>query len=341
MFSEIFSSGFYMLITILIFALAIDLVIAELPTAIHPVVFIGKFIDFFKNKLIKFDNKFSGVLLAFSVIILSSICVLIPLLISKYLIIYNDMLIYLFKLIAVVLLSSSFSVKLLLDSSKNIEKDLKDNNLKKARKAMSYLVSRNTDSLSKEHIISASIETLTENITDSYISTVFYYSIIGIIAVFMGFNDYLVIILAILAAFIHRTINTLDAMVGYKNNELKNIGWFSANLDDILNFIPARIAGIIVVIAAFVLRLNWRNSFFIMRRDAKVCDSPNSGFTMAAVAGALNIQLEKKDNYIIGDFMSKLNVDHITQAIDLSRFTIALATLFFVFLLLDFYILFL
>lgn len=329
-----------MLITILIFALAVDLVIAELPTAIHPVVVIGKFIDFFKNKLIKFDNKISGVLLAFFVIILTSIAVLIPLLISNYLINYNNILIYLFKLIAVILLSSSFSVKLLLDSSKNIEKDLKDNNLKKARKAMSYLVSRDTNYLNKEHIISASIETLSENITDSYISTVFYYSIVGIIAVLLGCNDYLVVILAILAAFVHRTINTLDAMVGYKNKELKNIGWFSANLDDLLNFVPARFAGIIVVIAAFILKLNWKNSFFIMQRDAKVCDSPNSGFTMAAVAGALNIQLEKQNHYIIGDFMSKLTVDHIKQAVDLSRFTIALTTLFFIFVLLDFYLLF-
>ena len=335
MITELYSNSIYMLLTILLFALAIDLLIGEFPVKIHPVVWIGNIINFFKKYFINIENKLSGLLISICVIVISSFIVLIPLLLIKHFLYLNDGMIYLFKLVAVLLLSSTFSVKLLLDSARDVEKDLKNNNLKKAREAVSYLVSRKTDELNKEHVISAVIETLTENIPDSYVSTIFYYSIVGIIAFLLGFNDFDVVIIAVLAALIHRVVDTMDSMLGYKTDELYNIGYVPAHLDDILNYVPSRISGILIVISSALLGLNWKGANYIMRRDARNCDSPNSGYTMATVAGALNIQLEKEGVYTLGDNLHPLKVECIDKAIDIARFTIFLITIFFFFVFMD------
>lgn len=335
MITEIYSNSIYMLLTVLLFALAFDLLIGEFPAKIHPVVWIGKTISFFRKHLINYKNRMSGLIAAICVIAVSSLIVLVPMLIIKHFLYINDGMIYLFKLAAVLLLTSTFSVKLLLDSARDVENDLMNNNLNKARQGVSYLVSRKTDELNKEHIISAVIETLTENIPDSYVSTVFYYSVIGIAFALLGFDDFDVVIIAVLAAFIHRVADTMDSMLGYKTEELYNIGFVPAHLDDILNYIPARISGMLIVIAAAIMGLNWKGANHIMKRDARNCDSPNSGYTMATVAGALNIQLEKEGTYTLGDDINPLKVECIEKAIDLTRFTIFLITIFFFVVFMD------
>ena len=226
------------------------------------------------------------------------------------------------------LLSSTFSIKILLSSANDISNDLKEG-IEKARKSVSYLVSRNTNVLSEKLIVSATIESLTENITDSYISPIFYFTIISAIALLFAnnINTFLLVFVILWIPFLFRISNTLDAMVGYENEKLKYIGYFPAKIDDILNYIPARIAGFLVVVSAFILKLNWKNSYRIMLRDARNCPSPNSGFTMASTAGALNIQLVKKDTYILGDNTVEIDVLHISKAIKLSKFTILLFTI--------------
>ena len=335
MITEIYSNSIYMLLTILLFALAFDLLIGEFPVKLHPVVWIGNIIGFFKNHLIKYDSKMAGLIISIAVILISSLIVLIPMLIAKHYLYLNDGMLYVFKILAVLLLSSTFSVKLLLDSARDVEKDLKNSNLKKAREAVSYLVSRKTDELNKEHVISAVIETLSENIPDSYVSTIFYYSIVGIAAFLLGFNDFDVVILALLAALIHRVVDTMDSMLGYKTDELYNIGFVPARLDDALNYIPARISGILIVISSAILGLNWKGANYIMKRDAGNCDSPNSGYTMATVAGALNIQLEKEGVYTLGDNLHPIKVECIEKAIDIARFAIFLITIFFFVVFMD------
>ncbi len=331
---ELYANAIYMLLTIMIFSLAFDLLIGEFPARIHPVVLVGGIISFFKDRLIKYNSRTAGLFLTICVIAFGSLIILVPLLIFRMFII-NDMTEYVFKLVALLLLSSCFSVKLLLSSACEVEDDLKRGNLKVARERVSYLVSRKTSELSKEHVISATIETLTENIPDSYVSTMFYYVLFGVIAYFIGFNDFDAVIIAILAAFIHRIIDTLDSMVGYETDELINIGYVPAKLDDIVNYIPARFSGALIVVASLAMGLNWRNSYFIMRRDARAGPSPNSGYTMSAVAGALNIQLEKENVYTLGDPVHKIETECIEKAIDITRFTIFLATLFLVVILLD------
>ena len=223
-----------------------------------------------------------------------------------------------------VLLSSTFSVNMLLKTAMDVKADL-DESIEKARKSVSYLVSRDTGELTESFIVSAVIESLTENITDSFIAPIFYYTIFGIIIMVNPFDNQIFFLLAI--PMLYRMFNTLDAMVGYQSDELKDIGFVPAKSDDVLNYIPSRIAGIYVVISAYLLMLDGKNSFKIMMRDARECPSPNSGFTMATTAGALNIQLIKKDTYVLGDTNKKIDKDDITKAVNLSIMTIILFTL--------------
>lgn len=310
----------------LIFSLIVDTIIGELPSKIHPVVIMGSIITFFKKYLIKIKSKISGLLL-----ILTTTCIICFILYLFNLLYYFNGIIY--YIIFILLLSSTYSIKMLLETATNVEDDLNDG-IDKARKSVSYLVSRNTDELTESFIVSATIESLTENITDSFVAPVFYYFIVCLIT--LSFNTNFIYLLLI--PMLYRLYNTLDAMVGYETDELKNIGYFPAKLDDLLNYIPSRIAGIYVVLSAYLLKLDGKNAFKIMMRDARNCPSPNSGFTMASTAGALNIQLNKKDTYILGDSNKDIVSSDISKAVKLSKLSIILFTLTVILLIILFYV---
>jgi adenosylcobinamide-phosphate synthase len=287
------------ILIILVTAIIIDLLIGELPSKIHPVVLMGNLIAYLKKYLIKYNNKFTGVLI--TIIILLVFNILFAFIIKISTINY-----YLFIIISALLLSTTFAIKSLIYSVDQIGEDL-NISVNKARNSISYLVSRDTTNLTEHEIISAAVETLTENITDSITAPIIYTYIFGIFG-----------------AVTYRVVNTLDAMIGYKTPENINIGWFPARFDDLLNYIPARITGIIVVLAAFTLRLDWKNSYYIMKRDARKTPSPNSGFPMAAAAGALGIQLRKADYYQLGDDINPLKIETIKKTILLTKITIVL-----------------
>ncbi len=128
--------------------------------------------------------------------------------------------------------------------------------------------------LDEEHIIKSTIESTAENLNDSVVAPLFYLLIGGPVM-----------------AIGYRAANTLDAMVGYKNQRYINFGWFSAKFDDVLNFIPARITGILICVSASILEHNGRNALKIMVRDGRKHESPNAGISEAAMAGALGMKL--------------------------------------------------
>lgn len=304
------------IICALILSLLIDVVIGELPMKIHPVVIIGSLINFFKKLFIGIKNRLSGLFIVLTVYIISIIILYIIYLIISY----NIIILF---IIFSILLSSTFSVNMLLRTATDVG-DALDESLDTARKLVSYLVSRDTDELTESFIVSATIESLTENITDSYIAPVFYYFIFGVIILLLQFDNQLFYLLIVPMAY--RISNTMDAMLGYKTDELVHIGFFPAKLDDVLNFIPSRIAGLFMVVSAHLLKLDGKNAYRVMMRDARKCPSPNSGYTMATAAGALNIQLIKKDTYILGDDNKDITGQDITRAVRLSKMTIELFT---------------
>lgn len=319
---------FMFIILSLILAVAIDLVFGELPGRIHPVVIIGSIINFFKNIFIGIKNIISSILLFLS----TSIVVSVILFVIYFICSFNLVILF---IAFTILLSSTFSVNMLLQTATDVKNDLNES-IDKARKSVSYLVSRNTGELTESFIVSAVIESLTENITDSYVAPIFYYFIFALIILFNRFDYDLYFLL--LVPMLYRMCNTLDAMVGYRTDELANIGFLSAKIDDILNFIPSRIAGIYMVISAYLLKLDGKNAFNIMMRDARNCPSPNSGYTMATAAGALNIQLIKKETYILGDANKDITADDISKAVNLSRLSIMLFTLTIIILFISVYV---
>ena len=314
---------FAFVVLALILSLMIDIIFAELPTRVHPVVIVGSMISFFKNVFIDFKSRLSGLFVVIGVCLLSAIILFI----IYYITSINIVLLF---IVFTILLSSTFSVNMLLQTAVDVENALKES-IDKARQLVSYLVSRSTDELTESFIVSAAIESLTENITDSYVAPVFYYFIFAIIVMAHPFDNCLYFLL--LVPMIYRIFNTLDAMLGYKTDELKDIGFVPAKIDDILNYIPARISGIYVVMSAYLLKLDGKNAYRIMRRDARNCPSPNSGYTMATTAGALNIQLIKKETYILGDDNKDITADDISKAVKLSKLTIMLFTLTIILLL--------
>ena len=318
---------YHFILLTLVLSLLVDLIYGELPTKIHPVVIIGKFISFFKNIFIKYKNRLSG----FFTTLFTVICCCILLVIIMLVCSIND---NLFFVVFSLFLSSTFSINMLISTAKDIENDLRYD-INKARQSVSYLVSRDTDELTESFIVSATIESMTENITDSYIAPIFYFALGSIIFIIFNINDFIILLLI---PFIYRISNTLDAMLGYTTDELINIGFFPAKLDDILNYIPSRISGMFVVFSAYLLGYNGKNAYEIMKRDARKCPSPNSGYTMASTAGALDIQLVKKDTYILGDNTYEINVLDISKAIKLTSLTIALFTVFVLLLITIIYV---
>lgn len=319
---------FLFIILALLLSLVIDIIFGELPTKIHPVVIIGSLINFFKNIFINIKSRISGLFVILGVCIVSSVILYIIYIVSSI----NSVLLF---LVFTVLLSSTYSVNMLLQTAIDVKNALNES-IDKAREMVSYLVSRNTDELTESFIVSAVIESLTENITDSYVAPVFYYFIFGIIILYKPFNNQLFYLL--LVPMLYRISNTMDAMLGYTTEELADIGFLPAKIDDILNYIPARISGLYLVISAYLLGLDYNNAYKIMMRDARKCPSPNSGYTMATTAGALNIQLVKKQTYILGDDNKSITSDDISKAVKLSKLTILLFTLTVIILFTLFYV---
>ena len=308
-------------ISIILISIIIDMIIGEVPNKIHPVIYMGNFIEKMKNYLP--NTKTSGLLTIITTIFTFTIISLILLIITAYI---NN---WIFLIFASILLSTTFSIKFLIESVRKIQTELKED-INKARKSMSYLVSRNTEQLTESRITSAAIETLTENITDSIISPLFYVTILTI-----PFG----IIIGILGGIIYRASNTMDAMLGYKTKELINIGCYPAKWDDILNYIPARITGYYVILSAFLLKYDYKQSYDVMKKFALKTPSPNSGYPMAATAGALNITLIKENVYELGYGTDELNEEKISQAINITKetsilFILTIIIIYFIILIL-------
>lgn len=177
---------------------------------------------------------------------------------------------------------------------------LKLNDIKKARIQLSYIVGRDTKNLDDKAIMRAVIETIAENMSDGVIAPIFYAGIFGAPM-----------------AMAYKAVNTMDSMFGYKNNKYIKFGYFPAKLDDVFNYIPARITAIIIIISSFILRYDYKNSFRIYKRDRYNHTSPNSAHPESAMAGALDIQLGGS-NYYFGKLVKKPTIGEKIKDIEVN-----------------------
>ena len=269
---------------VFIFALAflIDIILGEYPDRIHPTVGIGKVIAYLRPKL-KSKNpkveKVNGVLLLVVVSLLASLPVFLGLWVVRS---WFGSIPYI--IIGAILFKSTFAIRCMRKYTVPIAKALKGGDLDGARKFLPYIVRRDPNTLNERQIISAAVESIAESTTDGITAPFFFFALLGVPG-----------------AFAYRVVNTLDSMVGYKNEELKNIGWFSAKMDTLVNYVPARLTAVLMVVAAGLVGENARESWRILKRDKNNTASPNAGWTISAMAGALNTQLAKPGHYSLGD----------------------------------------
>ncbi|MFH0771550.1 MAG: adenosylcobinamide-phosphate synthase CbiB [Candidatus Omnitrophota bacterium] len=289
----------------IIAAYILDLIFGDPRWFPHPVKIIGWFAKKLETLLINetFNKRISGVLFLF--IIVFSVF-FVTFCIVK---IAESVNLYLGMAISAIFIYTSLSVKdLRLESMKVFEK-LRVDDLPSTRQKLSLIVGRDTASLDRREIIRATIETVAESVVDGIISPLFF--------AFAGGAP---------LAMAYKAVNTLDSMVGYKNERYKDFGWASAKVDDFVNFIPARIAGLLLPVAGWLSGFNGLKSWHIVLRDGAKNPSPNSGIPEAAVAGALEIRLGGLNFYnslpvfkpFIGDKLQLLDVKHIEDSIKIA-----------------------
>ncbi len=225
------------------------------------------------------------------------------------------------------ILKWSFAVKNLGDVTLPISEALKQNNLEKARTELSLIVRRETKELEKKHILSATIECIAESSTDAVTSVFWFYlmgNLLGII-IFTYFHiHFMWLFLGIPFAYAFRIINTADSIVGYKDLENINIGWFSARMDDFSNYFPTRLTVIFMLFAGLLMKKKVKNAWKILKLEKSNTESVNAGWTMSTMAGLLNIQLEKIGYYKLGIPNKTLEPYDINTAYKLIRLTVIL-----------------
>lgn len=289
-------------------AFLFDALTGDPRSKLHPVVLIGKLITLLEGILRRDDDGY------ITKICKGGLLVTIVLAVSYGIgfgILYLLTVIGSFTLkifVEAVVLSFMITPRSLAEAGREIYYLLTMDNLAQARYKVGWIVGRDTAHLNEAEVVRATVETISENTVDGIISPLFYFAVGGLPL-----------------AVAYRAVNTMDSMLGYKNERYIYFGRVAARLDDVANFIPARLTAILFIVAAFVLNLDYKNAFDMMRRDAAKHPSPNGGYAEATVAGALNIQLGGINSYFgvphfrayMGDPNESLESAHILGAIRL------------------------
>jgi adenosylcobinamide-phosphate synthase len=291
---------------LLIAASCLDIAIGDPRWLPHPVRIIGKAIHVFEALLRKVcrgpaAERIGGAVL---VALIVAPVFLLTLLVQEMLLRFASLQgisMLLSAALMVYLTGTTIAARELVDSARHVLDALASDDIASARMRLSMIVGRDTAQLPEESIMKATIETLAENVSDGVIGPFFYLTLGGLPL-----------------AMTYKAINTLDSMVGYKNERYRHMGWASARLDDVANYVPARITGLLIVAASFLMSLprglgRWSSarSFRVMLRDGRKHPSPNSGIPEAAYAGALGVVLGGSSSYG-GVVVHKPHIGHET-----------------------------
>lgn len=306
---------------LLIGAFLLDLAFGDPRWFPHPVVLMGRFIAWAEQRLWSGKPRqdfIAGMIVTLVLITLSagvswvlvSLFSLLPLLP--------------FFLFTVVLASTTLATRGLLDAVARIENPLRIGDLVGARKALSHIVGRETRSLDEEKVLRAGLESLAENTSDGVVAPLFYLCLGGIPF-----------------AMAYKAVNTLDSMIGYRSERYLHFGRFAARMDDLLNFIPARLTGLLIAAAAWFMRLDGTRALRMLRRDHANHLSPNAGYPEAALAGAFGIKLGGPSIYFgqeiqkppIGEEINHVHMNMLKEGRWLGLITAALSLITFLLLL--------
>ena len=289
----------------LVMGYILDLIFGDPYWMPHPVRFIGNLISILEKVIRRFMPKtkrgeyIGGIILTVMVVSISMVIPLVIILMAKSI---NT---YLALTVETFICYQILATKSLKVESMKVYDELAKNDLPSARKAVSMIVGRDTKDLTFSGVAKAAVETVAENTSDGIIAPMIFIAIGGAP---MG--------------FFYKAINTMDSMVGYKNEKYMNFGRFAAKLDDVVNYLPARISAYQMILSSFFLRYDYKNAFKIYKRDRYNHASPNSAQTESVCAGALDVQLAGNAYYFgklyekptIGDDIREINYDDIKKA---------------------------
>ncbi len=288
---------------VLALALLLDFLLGEYPNLIHPVVWMGKMISLYERLAPSQGPKrqfVAGVLLA---LLFPAACAA-----TAALIIFSVQPWPIAAIIVtVLLLKSTFAFRALGRSAAAVRNALAQENIGAARSGLQSLCSRDPTRLEPPGIAGATIESVAENISDSFVAPLLFYSALGLPG-----------------AIFYRAVNTLDAMIGYHGKH-EFLGKAAARLDDLLNLVPARFTAAFLLLAGLFCGQDARQGWRIWKRDRSRTQSPNAGHPMAVMAGLLRIELTKEDHYRLGEPLEALSAAKIDEAWRVAALAAALA----------------
>ncbi len=278
----------------LLAAVAFDLLLGEPPSAVHPVVWMGRTLRLLKRAAPREGRRLAQ--LAWGV----AAALTVPALFAGAAALFVHTTRAAPPLLALVLtiplLKSSFALAALGRAARDVARALAAGDLPAARFGLRSLCSRDAAQLDGPRVAAAAIESLAENASDSFVAPLFYYALFGLPG-----------------AFAYRACNTLDAMIGY-HGRYEYLGKPAARLDDLLNFVPARLTAALLLLGGGLCSADVRGGLRIWRRDARATESPNAGRPMATMAGLLGVELEKVDHYKLGDPRRAVDAGRIEAA---------------------------
>jgi len=294
-------------------ALLFDAILGDPPNRFHPTAWMGSLIAFlmrFRPRGNRFVEFMFGTLIILTGVALTAGAGLAITILARRLPFWAGI------LLQALALKLTLSLRGLGRAAHEVQTALEKHDLPEARRLLSWhLVSRDTSQLTESQVTAGAIQSVAENASDGIIAPLFFYVIGGLPS-----------------ALAYRFINTADSMLGYRDPEREWVGKFPARLDDLLNFVPARLAGLFIMVAAAFCGANPKQAWHIMRRDAKQTASPNAGIPMSAMAGALNVEMEKIGHYNLGKGLLSPSVTDLLRARRLLSISIGAAALVFILL---------
>lgn len=276
-----------------------DWLFGDPPNRYHPVAWLGRLIGCFVPLLKGGAEKAKGA--AFAILVVTAVALAVHFAILASMYVAGIMAL---AVASAITLKVTIAMRGMERHARAIISYLEADDIVGARQKLSMIVRRRTDDLDEQHVLSATIECVSESTVDGITSPIFYYSLFGPAG-----------------GFAYRAINTLDSMVGYKEDYFKDIGWMSATLDTAANYVPARITAFLMVVSAKILGADWKNSLGMLQRDHAKTFSPNAGYPMATMAGALRVRLEKIGHYALGDGQEPASLEKCGQAISIMKLT--------------------
>ncbi len=253
----------------LLLGFGLDLLIGDPHGWPHIVILYGKLISFLEKQLYERMDKFAGGAVLW-------ICTVLAAGLSSWLILFIAWKIHpvVYVIIGALLCWQCLAAKSLKDESDNVYYELTVNGLEAGRHAVSMIVGRDTDVLDEDGVVRAAVETVAENASDGEIAPMFYMALFGPVG-----------------GCVYKAVNTMDSMIGYRNERYEHFGTFAAKMDDVFNFIPSRLAALLMIAAAKLGGFDEEGAWNIWRRDRRKHASPNSAQTESVMAGALNVRL--------------------------------------------------